>query len=125
LALSVPLRGSRRSSPVAQFLVVRQRGDATDMTKLKIGIIAGTLALVAEGVIYGVISRFGYDGLGSHICLVLIYPAVMFGSAVGLLTDMLAHEGGTEVILTPVFVFVWFFLIVWVIFSKMYGRRSA
>jgi len=95
------------------------------MTKLKIGIIAATLALVATGAIYGVISKFGYDGLGSHICLILIYPAVMFGAAVGMLTDMLAHEGGTEAITTPVFVFLWFYFLVWVIFSKMYGRRSA
>jgi len=95
------------------------------MTKLKIGIIAATLALVAEGVIYGVISRFGYDGLGSHICLILIYPAVMFSTAVGLLTDMLAHESGTEAILSPVFVFLWFYLIVWVIFRKIYAQRSA
>jgi hypothetical protein len=95
------------------------------MTKLKIGIIAATLALVAEGVIYGVISRFGYDGLGSHICLILIYPAVMFSGVVGFITDEIAHEGGTELIMTPVFVFLWFYSIVWVVFSKIYGRRSA
>ena len=95
------------------------------MTKLKIGIIAGTLALVVEGVIYGVISRFGYDGLVNHVCLILIYPAVMFAGAVGMLTDFSDHKSGTEFILTPAFVFLWFFLIGWIILSKMYGRRSA
>ena len=107
---------------VAEVGWLSPQGDATDMTKSKTGIIAGTLALVSGAIVLGVMSRFGYEALGSKVCLIVSYSGLMFGAAVGVLTNAVAHASNTEVILIPVFVFLWFFLIFWAILSKMYGR---
>jgi hypothetical protein len=94
------------------------------MTKFKIGILAAILALASAAGVWLVISKFGYDGFGSRVCLVLIYPAVMLGGLLGMLADKLFGQSGTEVILTPVFICLWFFLIYWVIFSWKKGRHA-
>jgi hypothetical protein len=95
------------------------------MTKLKIGILAATLALASAVGVWLVISKFGYDGFGSRACLVLIYPAAMLGGLLGLVANKLFGQSGTEVILTPVFICLWFFSIYWVIFSWKKGHHAA
>jgi hypothetical protein len=85
------------------------------MTKFKIGIVAGILALVIETVILTILNVVSAEGFWSRLCFMLHWPATFFGALVGLLGEVLGLRGGIEFILTSLFGFFWFFLIFWVV----------
>jgi hypothetical protein len=92
------------------------------MTKLKSGIIAGALALITQAVILSVLLA---EGVGSRICAVLYWPPMFFGALIGLLGEFLGFGFQIGSLLTPIFGFLWFFLIYWAIFTRKYGRPAA